>query len=179
MPQSCKTPPKWQIFPPRRQPMPSRHDWRMRSYLPSAAASRTFSDRKLTNAYLKRRPLFRSQIFKFCCDIQGSHLIGYLWVSLIIDQSECLICYFLFIELTLFCTELPKNCIYLNQSWLSNLFMYIIMSEIILVISNRAYNFGPNCTSVRSITITYIFRGGGVSTHLYKHMKSTVILTAI
>ena len=34
------------------------------------------------------------QIFKFCCDVQGSHLIGYLWVSLIIDQSECLICYF-------------------------------------------------------------------------------------
>ena len=24
------------------------------------------------------------QIFKFCCDIQGSRLIGYLWVSLII-----------------------------------------------------------------------------------------------
>ena len=73
------------------------------------------------------------QIFKFCCDIQGSHLIGYLWVSLIIDQSECLICYFLCTELTLFCTELtlfctelPENCIYLNQSELSNFFMYII-----------------------------------------------------
>ena len=59
------------------------------------------------------------QIFKFCCDIQGSHLIGYLWVSLIIDQSECLICYFLCTELTLFRTELtlfhtelPENCIY-------------------------------------------------------------------
>ena len=63
------------------------------------------------------------QIFKFCCDIQGSHLIGYLSVSLIIDQSECLICFFLCTELTLFCTdltlfctELPENCIYLNQS---------------------------------------------------------------
>ena len=52
MPQSCKTPPKWQIFPPRRQPTPSRHDWRMRRYVPSAAASRTFSDRKLTNRAL-------------------------------------------------------------------------------------------------------------------------------
>ena len=52
------------------------------------------------------------------------------------------------------------------------------MSEILLVISNQAYNLGLNCTSVRSITITYIFRSGGVSTHLYKHMKSTVILTA-
>ena len=80
------------------------------------------------------------QIFKFCCNIQGSHLIGYLWVSLIIDQSECLICFFLCTELTLFCTELtlfcteltlfctelPENCIYLNQSELSNFFMYII-----------------------------------------------------
>ena len=73
------------------------------------------------------------QIFKFCCDIQGSHLIGCLWVSLIIDQSECLICYFLCTELTLFCTELtlfhtelPENCIYPNQSELSNFSMYII-----------------------------------------------------
>ena len=65
------------------------------------------------------------QIFKFCCDIQGSHLIGYLWVSLIIDQSECLICFFLCTELTPF-FELPENCIYLNQSELSNFFMYII-----------------------------------------------------
>ena len=71
----------------------------------------------------KCRPLFRLQIFKFCCNIQGLHLIGCLWVSLIIDQSECLICYFLCTELTLFCTELTlfctelsENCIYLNQS---------------------------------------------------------------
>ena len=83
------------------------------------------------------------QIFKFCCDIQGSHLIGYLWVSLIVDQSECLNYYFfcteltlfctelnLFCtELTLFCTELPENCIYLNQSELSNFSMYIINNE--------------------------------------------------
>ena len=82
------------------------------------------------------------QIFKFCCDIQGSHLIGYLWVSLIIDQSECLICYFLCTELTLFCTELtlfctelPENCIYLNQSELSNFSMYIIRSVIVHVFS--------------------------------------------
>ena len=74
------------------------------------------------------------QIFKFCCDIEGSHLIGYLWVSLIIDQSECLICYFLCTELTLFCTELtlfctelPENCIYLDQSELRNFSMYIII----------------------------------------------------
>ena len=80
------------------------------------------------------------QIFKFCGDIQGLHLIGYLWVSLIIDQSECLICFFLCTELTLFCTELtlfctelPDNCIYLNQSEPRNFSMYITRSVIILV----------------------------------------------
>ena len=71
------------------------------------------------------------QFFKFCCDIQGSHLIGYLRVSLIIDQSECLICFFLCTELTLFCTELPEDCICYNQPKLSNFSMYIINIEII------------------------------------------------
>lgn len=32
-------------------------------------------------------------------------------------------------ELTLFCIELPENCIYLNQSEVSNFFMYIIRPE--------------------------------------------------
>ena len=32
-------------------------------------------------------------------------------------------------ELTLFCIELPENCIYLNQSELSNFFMYIIRNS--------------------------------------------------
>ena len=32
-------------------------------------------------------------------------------------------------ELTLFCTELPENCFYLNQSELSNLFIYTIKSR--------------------------------------------------
>ena len=48
-----------------------------------------------------------------------------VWVSLIIDQSECLICYFLCTELTLFCTELTLFCtelpetafILTNQNW--------------------------------------------------------------
>ena len=88
-----------------------------------------FQLRLRKKTYLKRRPLFRWQTFKFCCDIQCSHLIGYLWVSLIIDQSECLICYFLCTE-SLFCTELPENCIYLNQSELSNFSMYIIRCKI-------------------------------------------------
>ena len=30
-------------------------------------------------------------------------------------------------EVTLFCTVLPENCIYLNQSELSNFFMYIMI----------------------------------------------------
>ena len=66
--------------------------------------------------YFKRRPLFRSQIFSVAerYDVQGSHLIGCLWVSLIIEQSECLVCYFLCTELTLFSIELFENCIYLN-----------------------------------------------------------------
>ena len=33
-------------------------------------------------------------------------------------------------ELTLFCTELPENCIYLHQSELSNFFMYIFIVQI-------------------------------------------------
>ena len=43
-----------------------------------------------------------------------------------IDQSECLVCYFLCPELILFCIELPKNCTYLGQVELSNFFLYII-----------------------------------------------------
>ena len=32
----------------------------------------------------------------------------------------------LYTELTLFCIELPENCIYLNQLELNNFFMYLI-----------------------------------------------------
>ena len=44
-------------------------------------------------------------------------------------------------ELTLFCIELPENCIYLNQSELSNFFMYIISAPIGLVITNHVREF--------------------------------------
>ena len=79
--------------------------------------------------YFKRRPLFCSQIFSVskCCDIQGSHLIGYLRISLIIDQSE----------LTLLCAELPERFSYFNQSELSNFFMYIIRLKLYLWLQNR------------------------------------------
>ena len=71
-----------------------------------------------------------------------------VWVSLIIDQSECLICYFLCTELTLFCTELSENCIYLNQSELSNFFMYIIKTELSSPILSNLFHFHQNmiCT---------------------------------
>ena len=38
------------------------------------------------------------------CTIQGTHLIGYLWLCLLIDQSECLVYSFFF------CSELPPFC---------------------------------------------------------------------
>ena len=62
----------------------------------------------------------------FHCSQILQHLrLSFDWlfgVCLIIDQSECLVCYFLCTELTLFCIELPENCICLNQSELSNFF---------------------------------------------------------
>ena len=42
-------------------------------------------------------------------------------------------------ELTLFCTEIPENCIYLNQSELSNFFMYIIRNKKALLIFFKAW----------------------------------------
>ena len=84
---------------------------------------------------------------KFCCDIQGWHWIGYLWVFSIMEQSECLIYNFLCTELTLFCTELtlfcteqPENCIYLNQSELSNVSMYIISLKTFSEAKDRQLN---------------------------------------
>ena len=76
--------------------------------------------------------LYRLQNFSVSkwCDIQGSHSIGYLWFFF--DcwpiRMSCLL--LLCTELTLFCTDLPENCIYFNQSDLSNFFMYIISDEI-------------------------------------------------
>ena len=77
--------------------------------------------------------MFRLQIFSVskCCDIQGSYLIGYLWVSLITDQSECLACYFVAPLLHWITWKLH----YFNQSELSNFFMYIISS----VINSKSY----------------------------------------
>ena len=58
--------------------------------------------------------------------------LDWLSVSLFIDQSECLVFFIpLCAELTLSCTELPECCLYLNQSELSNFFMYIIIGVIV------------------------------------------------
>ena len=57
--------------------------------------------------------------------------LDWLSVSLFIDQSECLVFILLCAELTLSCTELPECCLYLNQSELSNFFMYIIIGVIV------------------------------------------------
>ena len=78
--------------------------------------------------YLKSRPLFRSQIISGskCCDIQGSHLIGYLWVSLIIDPSECLICY-------LFALNQPSSALnYLKTTFTLTNQNWVILSCILL-----------------------------------------------
>ena len=62
-----------------------------------------------------------------CCDIQGSHLIGYLWVSLIIGQSECLV-FFLFLHcINPLLHWITWNCIYLNQSEVSNFPCILLM----------------------------------------------------
>ena len=42
---------------------------------------------------------------------------------------------------TLFCSKSPENCIYLNQSELSNFFMYLIRAEIIRLIWSHKYDF--------------------------------------
>ena len=83
--------------------------------------------------YLKRRPLFRLQIFSVskCYDIQARIWLAiceFLW--LLTNQNVWLVTL-----LHLFCIELPENCIYFSQSELSNFFMYIISS----VINSKSY----------------------------------------
>ena len=133
------------------------------------AVSKTFNClwRAVTKENLLKTPAIVSlanvQISKFCSNIQGSHYIGYLWVSLILDQSEFLICYFLRTELTLFCTELtllctelPGNFIFPNQekSW-------VIFPCILLWLKSYAWFeitgmiWDQNCTTRGSITTLF------------------------
>ena len=59
-------------------------------------------------------------------DLKTKDLIGHLWVSLIIDQSECLVCFLFLHWINSFLHCLKKNCTALNQSQWRNFFMYII-----------------------------------------------------
>ena len=59
-------------------------------------------------------------------DLEAKDLIGNLWVSLIIDQSECLVCYLFLHWINSFLHCLKKNCTALNQLEWRNFFMYII-----------------------------------------------------
>ena len=58
------------------------------------------------------------------CKVQKSSKSGQT-VQGIVQLGLLLLC----TELTLFCTELPENCIYLNQSELSYFFMYPISQK--------------------------------------------------
>ena len=49
----------------------------------------------------------------------------FLWLLTNRNSGLLLLC----TELTLLCIELPENCVYLNQSELSNFFMYIIRNS--------------------------------------------------
>ena len=59
-------------------------------------------------------------------DLKTKDLIGHLWVSLIIDQSECLLCFLFLHWINSF---LQCNCTALNQSEWRNFFMYIIKKK--------------------------------------------------
>ena len=89
--------------------------------------------------------MFFSQIFSVskCCDIQGSHLIGYLWVFWLMTHQN--VWFVTSLQLNLFCTELPENYIYLNQLELS--IFSCSWAEITSMISDQ------NCTTWGSITI--------------------------
>ena len=59
-------------------------------------------------------------------DLKTKDFIGHLWVSLLIDQSECLVCFFFLHWINSFLHCFRKNRTALNQSKWRNFFMYII-----------------------------------------------------
>ena len=62
-------------------------------------------------------------------------------------------------ELTLFCSELPENCIYLNQSELSNFFMYLIILEKLNFFSEEVEGFAPALRKVFFLLLSFfLFR---------------------
>ena len=87
--------------------------------------------------------MFCSQIFSVskCCDIQGSHLICYLWIFLTNDPSECLVCYFFVLnEPSSEVNHLKTVFILTNQNW-------VIFSCILLGL--KSYAWFQNRTSAQ------------------------------
>ena len=72
-------------------------------------------------------------------EAQESSISG-LTVQGIVQPGLLLLC----TELTLFCNELPENCIYLNKSELSSFFMYLI-------------NVKENCNTLQSLLYRIYF----------------------
>ena len=95
-----------------------------------------FTDSELSSQFCARaKPQVVTQSRNNCAIIAPSrarawfekkYFIDYLWNSLFIDQSECLLLYLFCIQLPLFCAVLRKNCTVLSQSESSIFFLYII-----------------------------------------------------
>ena len=72
--------------------------------------------------------------------------LDWLSVSLLLTNQNVSFVILLCAELTLSCTELPEYCLYLNQSELSNFFMYIIIGVIVF------NNLMKNAITLHAIT---------------------------
>ena len=96
--------------------------------------------------------MFRSQIFEFSNFVATSKariwLAIYEFLWLLTNQNVWFVSFFALKELTLFCTELPENCIYLNQSELSNFSMYIIRCQTKCYIFFCIFSRGKNLESL-------------------------------
>ena len=78
-------------------------------------------------------------------DLKTKYLIGYLWTSLFIDQSECLLYHFFCIKLPLFCTVLRKNCTVLSQSESSDFSSILLWMKIWHVNSSeKTHSLSPS-----------------------------------
>ena len=78
-------------------------------------------------------------------DLKAKDLIGHLWVSLIIDQSECLVCFLSlhWINSFLHCLKKkPLHCSSANQN--GEIFSFILFSIQALVTSGMKSNARPS-----------------------------------
>ena len=93
--------------------------------------------------------------------LKAKDLIGHLWVSLIIDQSERLVCFLFLHWINSFLHCLKKHCTALIQSEWKNFFMYIIRSEIEYGLFTRELimRHGPvsqKSQNILGVTISFI-----------------------